>query len=189
MLATTTKLEAINSMLSAIGEAPVNSLSSGLVDAALAQTVLNEVSRSVQSQGWNFNTELDYSVASDVNGYVVLPSEIIRADLAASVIESSGIDQDYVQRGNRMYDKVNHTFTINKSLELDVVVLLDFEDLPEAARVYITTKALRVFQQRAVGSTALSDMHLGDENQALINLQEAEGDNGDYNILSPTMLL
>ena len=56
----TTQLQAVNSMLSTIGEAPVNSLDSGLVDAETAETVLNEVSRDVQSFGWNFNTEPDY---------------------------------------------------------------------------------------------------------------------------------
>ena len=188
MLSATTELEAINSMLSAIGEAPVNSLNSGLVDASLAQTILNEVSRSVQAQGWNFNTELDYPVAADTNGHVILPPEIIRADLAASVTPPVGSPQEYVQRGNKMYDKVNHTLNIGQSLQLDVVVLLDFEVLPEAARVYITTKASRIFQQRVVGSTALSDMHLGDENQALVNLQEAEGDTGDYNYLTTLTL-
>ena len=48
--ATTTELEAVNIMLSSIGEAPVNSLSSGLVDAELAQTTLHNVSREVQAQ-------------------------------------------------------------------------------------------------------------------------------------------
>ena len=36
-LTATTKLEAINTMLSAIGESPVNSLTSGLVDAEQAE--------------------------------------------------------------------------------------------------------------------------------------------------------
>ena len=48
MTTPTTQLQAVNSMLSTIGEAPVNSLSSGLVDAETAETVLNEVSRDVQ---------------------------------------------------------------------------------------------------------------------------------------------
>mgnify|MGYP001400660828 CR=1 FL=1 len=56
-LTATTKLEAVNLMLSTIGEAPVNSLTSGLVDAELAETILASVSKAVQSEGWNFNTE------------------------------------------------------------------------------------------------------------------------------------
>lgn len=179
MTTPTTQLSAVNSMLSTIGEAPVNSLSSGLVDAETAETILNEVSRDVQSLGWNFNTESNYTVAVDNDGCVVLPAQIVRAD-AESKYRSS--KNEYVQRGNKMYDKVNHTYNIGKSLKLNVVVLLAFEELPEVARRYITVKASRLFQERVVGSDTLSAVNRADEDRALIALKEMEGDNGDYNI-------
>lgn len=169
-------------MLSTIGEAPVNSLSSGLVDAETAETILNEVSRDVQSLGWNFNTEPNYTVAADSDGNVVLPSEVVRADLANSVTKYRSSKNEYVQRGNKMYDKVNHTYNIGEALKLDVVVLLAFEQLPEVARRYITLKASRLFQERVVGSDTLSAMNRADEEQALYALREMEGDNADYNI-------
>lgn len=182
MTTPTTKLEAVNSMLSTIGEAPVNSLTSGLVDAETAETILNEVSRSVQAHGWNFNSEPDYTVAADIGGNVVLPTEIIRADLANSETKYRSSKQEYIQRGNKMYDKVKHSFNIGKALKLDVVVLLDFEICPEVARRYIAVKAARIFQERVVGSDSLSAMNRNDEQEALFALQEMEGDNGDYNI-------
>ena len=47
----TTELEAINTMLSVIGESPVNTVDgSGVVDAVLARQILHEVSRHVQSR-------------------------------------------------------------------------------------------------------------------------------------------
>ena len=182
MTTPTTQLSAVNSILSTIGEAPVNSLSSGLVDAETAETVLNEVSRDVQSLGWNFNTESDYTVAADSEGNVVLPTEIVRADLANSVTKYRSSKNEYVQRGNKMYDKVNHTYNIGQALKLDVVVLLAFELLPEVARRYITVKASRLFQERVVGSDTLSSMNRADEQAALFALREMEGDNADYNI-------
>ena len=182
MTTPTTKLEAVNSMLSTIGEAPVNSLTSGLVDAETAETILNEVSRSVQAHGWNFNSEPDYTVAADTSGNVVLPTEILRADLANSVTKYRSTKQEYVQRGNKMYDKIKHSFNIGTPLKLDVVVLLDFEVCPEVARRYVTVKAARIFQERVVGSDSLSAMNRNDEQEALFALREMEGDNGDYNI-------
>jgi len=182
MTTPTTKLEAVNSMLSTIGEAPVNSLTSGLVDADTAETILNEVSRSVQAHGWNFNSEPDYTVAADTSGNVVLPTEILRADLANSVTKYRSTKQEYVQRGNKMYDKIKHSFNIGTPLKLDVVVLLDFEVCPEVARRYVTVKAARIFQERVVGSDSLSAMNRNDEQEALFALREMEGDNGDYNI-------
>jgi hypothetical protein len=179
MTTPTTKLEAVNSMLSTIGEAPVNTLSSGLVDAETAETILNEVSRSIQAQGWNFNTEPDYKIIADSDGNVVLPSNVLRAD-AVDKFRSS--ENEYIQRGNKIYDKRQHTFNIGKDLELNLVVLLDFTDLPEVARRYITVKSARIFQERVVGSDRLSAMNRNDEQEALFALREMEGDNGDYNI-------
>jgi hypothetical protein len=182
MTTPTTKLEAVNSMLSTIGEAPVNSLTSGLVDAETAETILNEVSRSVQASGWNFNSEPNYTVAANVSGEVRLPTEVIRADLADSETKFRSNKNEYVQRGNKMYDKIKHTYNIGAPLTLDVVVLLNYELCPEVARRYISVKAARIFQERVVGSDTLSAMNRSDEQEALFALREMEGDNGDYNI-------
>jgi hypothetical protein len=51
----TSKLDAINSMLIGIGEAPVNTLNSGLQEAEVAEVILNTISREVQAAGWSFN--------------------------------------------------------------------------------------------------------------------------------------
>ena len=179
MTTPTSKIEAVNSMLSTIGEAPVNSLSSGLVDAETAETILNEVSRSIQAMGWNFNTELNYPMVADSVGNINLPQNVLRAD---STSKYRSTENEYIQRGSRIYDKRQHTFNIGKDLSLNVVVLLDFTDLPEVARRYITVKSARIFQERVVGSDTLSRMNRNDEQEALFALREMEGDNGDYNI-------
>ena len=54
----TTKLETVNVMLSSIGERPVASLESGLVDAEMAETILNSVDRDIQGMGWWFNRDI-----------------------------------------------------------------------------------------------------------------------------------
>ena len=72
--------------------------------------------------------------------------------------------------------------SIGKSLKLDVVVLLAFDEMPEVARRFITVKASRLFQERVVGSDTLSAVNRADEEQAFLALKEMEGDNGDYNI-------
>ena len=182
MTTPTTELQAVNSMLSTIGEAPVNSLSSGLVDAETAETVLNEVSRDVQSLGWNFNSEPDVVVGKGVDKKVLLDENVVRADLAQSETKYRSSKNEYVQRGRYMYDKVLHTDLIDKDLTLDLVYVLPFDQIPEVARRYITIKASRLFQERVVGSDNLSNMNRADEQQAFFALKEMEGDNGDYNI-------
>lgn len=178
----TTQLQAVNILLSTIGEAPVSTLSSGLLDAETAETLINEVSRNVQSMGWNFNTELNLTISPNEAGEVVLPVEYVRADLAQSLTKFRSTKEEYILRGQKMYDKVKHSYTISKPLKLDVITLLSFTNLPEVARRYITAKASRIFQERVVGSDTLSAMNRQDETEALYALREMEGDNGDYNI-------
>jgi hypothetical protein len=54
-----TELEAINDMLSAIGESPVASLdeASGVADAQIALQLLRRASRWLQKKGWHWNSE------------------------------------------------------------------------------------------------------------------------------------
>ena len=89
-LSATTKLEAVNIMLSTIGENPVNSLTSGLVDAELAETILGSVSKAVQSEGWNFNTEKKVSFIAEISGHIILPANILRAAAPGTGIIAGG---------------------------------------------------------------------------------------------------
>jgi hypothetical protein len=174
----TTKLEAINIMLSTIGESPVNSLQSGLVDAELAETILENISKSVQAEGWNFNREQRLEVSPTVAGEIVVPLNTLRAD--ASLVTNS---KDLVQRGSRMYDKQKHTYNIGEAVKLDLIIELDFTELPEVARRYIAIKSARVFQDRVVGSDALHSFTMQDEASAYFQLKDFELDTEDYNIM------
>lgn len=180
MLSPTTELEAINTMLSTIGEAPVNTVEdNGIVDAVIARQILRSTSREVQSRGWHFNTEKGFLLTPDSEGFITLPPTTLRVD---TVDEFQDID--VVLRGNRLYDRRNHTFKFDKPIRVDAVILLPFEELPEVAREYITIRASRIFQERVVGSDILSSFSKSDELRALVALQEMEADTADYNILT-----
>lgn len=181
MLTYTTELDAVNTMLFCIGEAPVNTLEdNGLIDAVLARNVLATVSREVQSKGWHFNTEKDYTVTPTTPaGELVLPKTVLRCD---SVEPDHLID--VVVRGNRLYDRRNHTYKFTNAMKVDMIVLLSHDDLPEPARQYITIKAARRFQQGRVGSDLLNMFSERDEVGLLVTLQEMEAENADYNMLS-----
>lgn len=177
----TTELEAVNLMLSVIGESPLSSLSSTtVVDAVLARQVLSEVSRTVQSKGWHYNTEKAYPLLPDVYSKTIsVPSNCLRVD---TVYPTE--DVDAVHRGTRLYDRKNHTYQFDKSLKVDMVILLPFDELPEAARYYIAVRAARVFQARTVGSDALWQFSAQDEKDALVAFKKAEGNTADHNILT-----
>jgi hypothetical protein len=173
-----TKLEAVNIMLSAIGEAPVNRLSSGLVEAETAETILNQMNRSVQAEGWHFNREKNVTVAPDLAGNINLAANTIRAD----AMPEHNLDLDLTQRGLKMYDLRNHTYNIGTSVKLDVTYELDFADLPAVARRYITVKAARVLQDHIVGAGDLHTFGMNDEMDALVQLKDFENETADFNI-------
>lgn len=176
----TTELEAVNSMLATIGEAPVNTLdNSGLIDVAQARATLAEVSRKIQAGDWHFNREDNYTLTPDYYGVIQVPFGVLRID---TVGESSGID--ITVRGNKIYNRKDHTFTFDKAIKVDMVVLLEWDDLPEPARQYIVARASREFQRRVVGSQILDQFTADDELRLLIALQDFDGATADYNILS-----
>ena len=180
-LTATTKLEAVNTLMTAIGEAPVNSLTSGLVDAETAETILDSVSREVQSQGWNFNTDFERSFTPDTNKQITIPSDILRIDMA----ERRTSELDVVARGSKLYNRATNSFYFDSSISavsMNAVVLLNFDELPESARRYVTIRSARIFQDRVVGSDTLHAFQQRDELQALVELKDADGEVSDYNI-------
>ena len=71
----TSELEAVNTILSTVGEAPLSSLTGSLpVDGTMARNVLNEINREVQSQGWHFNTHYKATLSKDASNKIPLAS-------------------------------------------------------------------------------------------------------------------
>ena len=174
----TSKLEAVNSMLGHIGESPVNSISNTNalpISAATAVSVLDEVSRSVQAEGWHFNTELKVTLSPAGDGTITLTDDIIEVDTTNTTI-------DIAQRGLSLFDRSNNTLVFSKNLEVNLTRLLDFTSLPEAARRYITLRASRVFQGRIVGSRELEALIARDEYNARADLMDAESSISDRSI-------
>jgi hypothetical protein len=174
----TSKLEAVNSMLGHIGESPVNSISDTNalpISAATAISVLDEVSRSVQAEGWHFNTELKVTLSPAGDGTITLSDDILEVDTIDTSI-------DIAQRGLSLFDRSNNTSVFSKALEVNLTRLLDFTSLPEAARRYITLRASRVFQGRMVGSRELEALIARDEYNARADLMDTEGNNSDRTI-------
>jgi hypothetical protein len=180
MATLTSKLEAVNTMLGYIGEAPINSIATASalpLSAALAKNILDEVSREIQSDGWQFNTIENFKLAQGIpTGTFQVPANTLQVD---------AVDRSYdiVQRGLNIWDRTKNTatFTVD-TLTVNMTFLLDWEDLPEQARRYITIKAGRVFQGRLVGSRELESLIMRDEMMAKARLEETDGRNSDITV-------
>ncbi len=178
MATVTSKLEAINVMLTSIGESPVNTItSSTTTDVTIAVQILDNVSREIQSVGWHFNTDVNYKLAKNTSNEIVLPSNCLRVDNT-----HQDADLDLVERNRKLWDRENHTYTITQDVKVNITWLLEFTEIPETARRYITIRAARIFQDRMLASETLHKFHQVDEIQALAALKEHEGDTRDHSI-------
>jgi hypothetical protein len=179
-VAATTELEAINIMLAAIGEAPINSLTDTLpVDARTAQNTLTEVNKEVQSEGWSFNTEIDVTLTRDGSNQINLPINILRVD--PNIHQHPTIDP--IQRGLKLYDRQNNKYEFDEDLICTVVYYRDFDEITEQARRYINIKAARIFVDRLIGDQGLRTYTQEDETRARAILTESDYANADHNVL------
>jgi len=170
-----TELEAVNVLLTTIGEQPINSLSGNqTTDVSIARQVLTEVSREVQSQGWHFNTEPDVTLVPDsTNKNITVPIDVARIDSKYANV---------VIRGDKLFDVEERTFVFQDNLKCDIIYFHDFLDLPHVAKKYITSRAARIFSDRSLNSESLHRMLRGDEMQALVNLKEYENDTASHSM-------
>lgn len=172
-----TKLDAVNICLSTMGEPTVNTLDGAAVDAQMASDLVDETSRSVQGTGWHWNRE-KHTLSPNVNSQIILPANTLRVD----TIDDSK-STDVVQRGGKLYDIENSTFTFTKDLKVEIYVQLAFEDLPFAAKQFITMRAARLLQQRLLGSETLYKFSAQDEQRAWTVLMQEETETADGNML------
>ena len=182
-LARTTELEAVNTMLSAVGEPPINFLDGQKnADAAIARNILTEISRDVQMQGWHFNTQINVTLTPGSDTFITLSDNVVRADIEYWTSGGASDNRDITQRGNRLFNKTDNTYAFTKDVKATVVYLLDWDELPEPARRFVTVKAARVFQDRMVGSQAHHAFSQEDEVRARAALKEFETDTADTSI-------
>ena len=180
-LANMTELQAVNMMLTTIGEQPIANLNdkAGLQDASIAQDILHNTSRQVQSRGWIFNTDLQKSLSPGSTGKIQIDSNVLRIDATAKVRSNK---KDIVERGGFLYDRENNTDVFTDAVKVDYVTFLPFDSLPESARRYIAVKSARIFHDRVVGSGQLHQFFERDELQAWSDLLEYQSEVGDFNI-------
>ena len=178
----TTELEAVNTIISTIGEAPVSTLeNNSLEDVTAAKNILDETVVDVQSTGWNFNREYNFKINPDTDGNVNIPANAVYAD---SSNRGNTADKDVVIRGTKLYDRENQTFTFTDPQYVDLILILPWDDLPQPARRLITIKAARRFQNRVFGSDSLNGFTQIDETEALVQLEQSDSRSEDANMLT-----
>ena len=176
--AVSTELDAVNQILSSVGQAPVTTLDQENPEVAIVLTTLREINKQVQAEGWIFNTERNYKFTPDsTTKEIQLPTNVIQLDVNTQTHLGS---YDAVRRNGKLYDRLNHTFQWNEVISADVVWYLSFTDLPTAFQNYITARAAVMCATKMVGDRELYTLLAKQEESTRATVIEYECNQGDY---------
>ncbi len=174
-------------------------------DQQLAWKVVNDVSVEVQSRGWKFNTRINVPVEAafalddedepieDGPMFLSVPEGTL---VAKSANTSQMAGWDLAHRGSHMFDVQRDSFDFspealsgwtslpNGKAYLDIIMFVEFEDLPIVAQTYIKIRASRQLQnQKNPTQPEKAGYTQEDEARALKTLRSAEGSAENYNML------
>ena len=189
---TDTELSAVNSILGAIGQAPITSLTSQTTTASVETQIsenpeiafifnlLRDANVDTQTEGWHFNTEYHVKFSPDANKKIAISADIISMDLHDNQARRH---HDLVRRNGFLYDKTDHTDEFDGDIDLDVVRLYQFEDLPVPFKRFIIYRASRIAATQLVANPGLVRLLGVQEQQARAALQEYECNQGDHSMM------
>ncbi len=176
---TDTELSAVNSILGAIGQAPLTTLNFDNPEVSFIFNLLRDANVDTQAEGWHFNTEKHVKFAIDANGKIAIGNDILSMDLHDNYTKRT---RDLVRRNGFLYDKTDHTDVFTQDLDLDIVRLYEFEDLPIVFRRYIIYRASRIAATQLVANAGLVRLLGVQEQQARAALQEYECNQADHSM-------
>ena len=200
MTYTRKELNAINTILASLGQAPVTAIDNDgdpsyptNPDVAMAYNTLIEVSEEVQSEGWTFNQEKHYPINLNADYEINVPADVLQLELTpqheqfhkGTVQKLNVVEKSYypevVQREGKMYDKANHTYKFNQNPMLFTVMwLYKFDDIPRVIREFIVARASVIACTRMLGDGDQFQMLQSQELYARTQAIEYETSQGQY---------
>jgi hypothetical protein len=180
----TTLLEAVNVLLTNIGEQPVDQLDNQqILDARIAEETLLELHKEGQLRGWSWNSETAYPFVKDaVTKEIVVPGNVARFSP-----NPYAYGRRFVLRGQKVYDTYVRSTKLEDDItqvEADVVWILSYDDVPEAYNRWTTIRAARVFADRVLTNEAVFRFTAKDEMDAQTELERIELETQQNNILT-----
>ena len=181
---TETELSAVNAILGAIGQSPVTSIDKTNPEVGFIYNLLRDANVDVQNEGWHFNTERHITYTPDaVTKRIVIGSDILKIDIPKGhtnrvydVVKKT----DPTNNVTYLYDKYDHTDEWDGDINLDVVKLFSYIDLPEPFKRYIIYKAATRAATQLIGNTQLSQLLGNQELLARATCLEYECNQGDH---------
>lgn len=176
---TDTELSAVNQILGAVGQAPINTLDETNPETAIVYEVLVSVNREIQAEGWAFNRELEYPFAPDTNQEILLPGNLLQIVLS-DLPENRGVD--VVPRDGKLYNKTDHTFTWDRTVKCNVTWLFDFKDTPQPFKDYVIARSSVIASTRIISDREQFALLKDREQSARAMVLQYECEQGQYSM-------
>ena len=191
-------LSAVNSVLAAIGQAPVTYLvGEGLgtienPEVAMVKSLIDETTIDVQNEEWQFNTESNRPFSPEVQDdgtlQFIVPENALRMNLSGGQVYHYW---DIIVKGDRLYNKTYHTTDVrewknlkqNQPLYFDMVYAYDFVDLPPVFQRYITLRASQRAATQLVSNAELTKLLQEQVVMARTACIEYNANQGEYNFM------
>jgi len=184
--AVSTELDAVNQILSSVGQAPVTTLDQQNPEVAIVLNTLRESNKQVQSEGWTFNVERHYEMTADSTTFEIkYPTNALQIDANK---DQHFDDYDPVRRNGKLYDRHKHTFEWKddagdaRKIQVDVIWLFDFTEVPTAVQNYITARASVMCAIKMVGDQELVQLLQQQEINTRAAALEYETQQGDFSM-------
>ena len=174
-----TELSAVNNILGAIGQSPLTTLNFDNPEVSFIYNLLRDANVDTQAEGWHFNTEKHVKYSPDTNGKIAIGDDILSMDLNDNEARRT---YNLVRRNGFLYDKQDHTDVFTSDIDLDVVRLYLFEDLPIVFRRFITYRASAAAATQLVANPNLVRLLTNQASLARAALQEYECNQGDHSM-------
>ena len=183
---TETELSAVNTILGAIGQSAISSIEAGSAnpEVSFVYNLLRDANVDVQNEGWHFNTERHVAYIPDGDGKIVITNDILKLDVSEGWERR---EYDVVKRNGYLYDKYDHTDDWSDlpatGIDLDVVKLYQFSDLPSVFRRYIIYRASRMAATQLVTNDGLVKLLGQQEALARASCIEYECNQGNHSMM------
>jgi len=176
-----TELEVINSVLRVSGDNPIQSLDENYQPVFIIRQMINDVSRDMQNKNYWFNTEYCVDlVPNTITNQITLPFNILNFE--------PQYDR-YVARGLSVYDRQDRTVTITDTIVADISLMLEFDELPQAARKYIEAKCRLDYNNEYFGGQDNKNALERAANTALQQLDKLNIENENVNMFNSARAL
>tara|TARA_R110000751_G_scaffold104383_1_gene199853 strand:+ start:68 stop:667 length:600 start_codon:yes stop_codon:yes gene_type:complete len=177
-MAKQTELDSVNEVLSLVGLGQIADLTAPLrQDALQASSTLSEGLMEIATTRNYYNRYEDITLTRDIDNKIPIPEDVYDVELRNS-------NKQVVIRDNFLYNLTDNTYVFSSNPKADITYYLQFVELPEVVKRYLTMKTARKLYLKLFGVSPHLQALAVEERMAYDTWQRWEDESGDLNLFN-----